>query len=280
MLSAEKSLKAVRKDPGTSFSQVVDQLGAVQDFSIGTSFNEFKRSFNVQGDTEITPVVKNSFCGQIKSFYLIKHELTTVEMESIIRSMKIRSDAVVPEAELAVTKKKKGFFSLKQEEMMDYENFEASALLNINAFPDLNQMDGDTAEWAVLSGKDDKVAHSIISVQHDSSKGKKKFDRPQDRKYEIRAKGVSYLEKNRFEDVLFSIGNIDIILYILEVVNQAEGKKQLNWTSENRSKIFCDVLHIIEILCEGSNNEDILIFLRQNGFYLISRLLQGVLSSS
>ena len=256
----------------------------MQDFSIGTSppkFVQQSKTDNLEGDFTIS--VENSFCGQIKKFYLVKTDLSETEMENIAHQMKLRSENVETRKDsFVVTRKPKkkllsalptlNVFASKSEELMDYEQFEANALINSNAFPDLDRVcDDEENQWTFL-------AHSMISAD-DIGKSKKKkksffFDRKPDKKHEIRAKGVTLLEKNRFEDVLFSIGNVEIILYAFELLQNFDHHK---FDNSDRHIIFREILRTIEVLCRSSNKTDVMIFLsQQNGFEFIVRHLRIV----
>ena len=281
----EITIRKIAKSANGSVAQVIDQFGNVQDFSIGTSPPKFltkNKTYGIEEEQALT--VENSFCGQIKKFYLIKRELTETEMMSISKKMKARSEntGIMRESLVEVKKSRKGIlpiFSPKVADVFDYEQFEAQALLNLNALPDINRVGAEEVnQWTIVSKRDDKNTHSIISIQETLEKNKKSklyfFDRTVEKKPEIRAKGVTYLEKGRFEDVLFSIGNAEIILYALELLNQFD---EIKFEKEIRHKILSEIIKIIQVLCKSSNNEDVITFLsQQNGFHFIAKLLKNV----
>ena len=266
-----------------SLASVIDSFGSVQDFSIGTSPPKFVPLSKAESlKEELVIKVEHSFCGQIKKFYLLKKDLTENEMEDIAKKMKARSENtdIQNDSSFAIKKSKKGgLFSSKAEEVMDYEQFESQALLNLSAFPVLNKTSVEEEnQWVDIVKKDDKIAHSIISVLDNLEKNKKSrlllFDRKPEKKHEIRANGVSYFEKSRFEDVLFSIGNLEIILYAFDLLNNFD---QTKFENTHRHKILCEIIEIIQVLCKSSNKEDVVIFLnQQNGFHYIARLLKLV----
>lgn len=277
----QEIIRKIAKSTNGAVSQIVDQFGNVQDFSIGTSPPKFPR-FRYEEESMLT--VENSFCGQIKKFYLIKRELSEEEMANVALKMKARSENAnlqkAPQIEVKKARKSIiSFFAPKTVELLDYEQFEAQALLNLNTFPDLNRVGAEEEnQWMIVSKRDDKNTHSIISIHENLEKNKRNrlsiFERKVEKKHEIRAKGVSYLEKGRFEDVLFSIGNIEIILYVLELLNQFD---EIKFEKESRHRILCEIIRIVEVLCRSSSSEDVMIFLSQNnGFQFIARLLKNV----
>ena len=261
----------------------MDNFGVVQHFCIGTSPPKIMaRVRTEENPEEANLLVENSFCGQIKKFYMIKKELSDADMESIFKKMKTRCSNCEPLQDSTIkTKKRKSLlFGSKAEEIMDLEQFEAQALLNLNAFPNLNEIGAEEEDqWVSLSQKDAKVTHSIVSIQETAEKLKKSKaglpERMADKKHEIRARGVTHLEKSCFEDVLFRIGNAEIILYILEILNKFEDS---SWQSEMRHELLCEIIRLVGVvMCRTSNKDDIMVFLaQQNGFHFMSRLIKQV----
>ena len=69
-------------------------------------------------------------------------------------------------------------------------------------------------------------------------------------------------------------GNVEIILYALELLNQFD---EVKFEKESRHRILCEIIRIVEVLCKSSNSEDVMIFLSQNnGFQFIAKLLKNV----
>ena len=277
----EDTIRRIPKIEGGQVSQIIDQFASVQDFSIGTSPPKFVAKIGAQGnEEEKTMAVESSFCGQIKKFYLLKKDLSEPEMEHIAQKMKARSENIDANkgSPIVLAKPRKSIifpiFGSKTIELMDYEQFEAQSLLNLNTLADLKKIGPEEEnQWTSVS------THSIINVHNTMEKSKNRlsfFDRKVDKKQEITAKGVTYLEKSRFEDVLFSIGNVEIILYAFELLNQFDDDQKFE--NEERHKILCEIIRILEVLCKSSSREDVLIFLsQQNGFQFIARLLKNVI---
>lgn len=249
----------------------MENLDKVQDFSIGTSPPDHRST----KDNVFT--VKNSFCGQVKKFFMIKKELSRIEIENILQTG--RSNYHQPSTPRDTNSGWLKYLLIsKSEPIMNYEQFQSQSLLNLNTFPDLNKISNDKdGQWTNVSSKNDKLTHNIINIQGETDKIRK--SRPLDKSeqsYSVLARGVSYLEKSRFEDVFFSIGNVDILLYTIELLSTFEVTESDEEMNNKRHDLLCEILSLVKYLCQSDNNKVVLIFLRNNGFNVIGKLLRDV----
>ena len=100
----EEVIRKIAKSTNGPVSQIIDQFGNVQDFSIGTSPPKFVTKFKFEEESTLN--VENSFCGQIKKFYLIKRDLSELEMVNVALKMKARSENIDLQKDTQVEVKK------------------------------------------------------------------------------------------------------------------------------------------------------------------------------
>ena len=250
----------------------MEQMDKTWDFFIGTSPQDLK--MGVYKDSSLS--VKNSFCGQINKFLVARRELNANEVNSILMTMNSKGPVpeYIPSSNPSAIQK---LFKGKSEEIATLDQLEAEAILNLNTFSDLNKTEGpDIFHWTSFSNKNDKLIHNVVSLKNDPEKIKrsKTLDKPE-KMYEILVQGVNYLEKSRVEDVFFSIGNIDILLYTIELLTSFEpddGNK--NTSSDNpRHILLCAIIQLIKYMCRSESQHIVIIFLRNGGFEIIGRLL-------
>jgi len=94
-------------------------------------------------------------------------------------------------------------------------------------------------------------------------------------KLQIKSKGVFFLEKSKFEDVFFSVGDIDVFLLCIDLLSHFKIYQQAQ--KELVVNLICQIIEVIRILTEHSYKEDILRFFLNNGAYVLAQLLDNVL---
>jgi len=93
---------------------------------------------------------------------------------------------------------------------------------------------------------------------------------------QIKSKGVFYLEKSKFEDVFFSIGDIDVFLLCIDLLSKS------NIPHRERGpvlELLCQIIEVLKLLASQSYQDETLNFLLNNGAYVLAQLIQEVLFS-
>ena len=89
---------------------------------------------------------------------------------------------------------------------------------------------------------------------------------------QIKSSGVFYMEKMKFEDLLFSVGGVNVFLLCIDLLRDLYSDRK-----ESAVSILCEIIDILKILTDGSYQEDTLRFLENNGAYVLAYLLREVI---
>ena len=279
-IDSKSTIRQIKKQFKVSFTSLMESFTSVQDFSIGTTAPDYRMNGSKINGASF--FVRNSFCGQIKKFFVLKKELNIQEIINITQTEKEHR----PNSELIRELKSssfKLFSSNKSDEIADYDQFVAQAFLNLDTFPNIHKMDASSRpEWISISNRRDRNSTSIIGTKSEIDRVRKNkiIDGTPEKFYDIQVRGMSYFEKGRFEDVFFSIGNIDMLFYAIELLYSFRSPSELkNCYQESREELLSSILEIIKFLCKSDNKKVVLLFLRNNGFQVLARLLQEVVLS-
>ena len=93
-----------------------------------------------------------------------------------------------------------------------------------------------------------------------------------DRTWDIFTQGIAYMEKSRFEDIFFSVGNVDIFFLCIELLTKFE-----KLDSELSHKISGDMILTINASINCHNKNDPLDFLEKKGFDILALVIKEVI---
>ena len=223
---------------------------------------------------------ETSFQGQISNFFLYPFEITAQESEKVPR---ISNWGLKSGPKMRKTSLIKGVFDLKgKKSEFDPEYLTENSLLNLNAFVKMTRLNvHKEIHWA---------SNSYIQAPNQ----KKRFNLFSSNflleifililidkepvmivtKLQIKSKGVFYLEKSKFEDVFFSVGDIDVFLLCIDLLSHFK----INLPSQKAAVVhlICQIIEVIKLLTSHAYKEDVLRFFLNNGAYVLAQLLNHV----
>lgn len=221
-------------------------------------------------------IIKDSFCGQIKSFFLLDQDLSSDNAKKI-----------------------EEFYSKSQTlSQMNYDSeFETSILLNINSLTRRNQLILDD-NWLALN-KSDKILDLYILFNEECDNSNKKsflnkinilrnenkkkipnyndfLDKKEVRIGDIKQRGVAFVGKSKYLNAFLSVANMDIFLYTIELLSE------FKYIQEKKANfIVSDLIGIISAFIVGekkpqSTSKEISEFFKKYGLNYFSLLLNRV----
>ena len=201
------------------------------------------------------PMLLNCFSGKIQSFYFVKKEIYEKEVKNLFLSKQL---------------------SLDLENLIIF-NITASSWLNKNLIYEENQfclLKNDETSIIQDENKKKKKNNSILKkfIPFSKTKNKKNLANLENIKNEIFCLGVNFLEKNKFLDVFFSIGNCDIFFYVFELLFT-------NRIIENEMshQIAAQTIELLTFMNLNLETNDMKNFLQNNGFRVLGFLLKQVI---
>ena len=231
---------------------------------------------NKQSDPKL--LIKDSFCGQIKSFFLLDQDLNPENLKKINEFYKISQTL----------------------SSINYDSeFEGSILININAFSlktqykiddnwfNLNKTEQNTESYVLFNEdwetKENSSKRSFINKIKYLGAAKKKnpnYHDLQEKKEikigDIKGKGIAFINKYNLLNAFLSVGNIDIFLYVVELLSdfkQIDEKKANLIVSEVISLISAFTMSEIQSQCAFKEISE---FFRKDGFNFFSLLINRV----
>lgn len=240
--------------------------------NIPNSQNELK------SDNQIS--IRDCFCGKIKCFYLLDQELDGEEVKKI----------------------QEYYENSQTLSNLNYDNdYESKILLHINPLSLKNQLIIDN-NWLNINKHDKNVDYFILfneESENSSSNSKETFlnkikllgtkpkkrnpnyNAQQDKKDikvgDIKYRGIASIATYNFSSVFLSVGNIDIFLYVIELLSD------FRYLQEKKANLIVfEVINVIssftkkEIRFSKGRSGEIVQFFNKNGFNYFSLLLSRV----
>jgi len=182
----------------TNFSPLLEHIESADLITIGAAATEKEHFDN-----------KTNFQGQINHFHILPIELSEKNISHDPR------DATM----LKESSPKSSPTSMQDKEL---ENLYEISILNLHAFVRISKLNvHDEIIWSnpYNSKSIQKKKKSLLDTTMSLfSKSKQDLNSDDAEKLEIRSQGVFYLEKSKFVDLLFSIGDVDIFIMCIALL--------------------------------------------------------------
>ena len=261
----------------TQFS-FLSERNIINSFVVGAScsgININKESFVFPKDpVHLSKIhMQNNFIGQIKKFNVIKHEFTEEEVVKYDKWCRALHDPDKDKTPPKIEEQKQTLFGSKKEYPLDVM-IENDTIINLNVIiAGLNS--GVFLQDRTKKNNNFTNNHSGSKKRRTSKQIRKisieSIDEV-DRKWDIFTQGISYMEKSRFEDILFSVGNVDIFFLCIESLTNFE-----NLDSELSHKIVGDIILALNASTNCQNKNDPLDFLEKKGFDMLALVIKEVI---
>jgi hypothetical protein len=185
----------------TNFSSLLEGIDSPDLITIGASSDEKANFLN-----------KTHFQGQIKHFNILPFEIT----ESSIPKYSNSSEHNIKESSSETQSGSPQDFEI--------ENLYEESILNLNTFVRISKLNvHEEIMWSNPYSSDKKQLKKKKSFLDPAkllffAKSKQESNSDEAEKLEIRSHGVFYLEKSKFVDLLFSIGDVDIFIMCIALL--------------------------------------------------------------
>jgi len=235
----------------TNFSSICENLDSFQLMTIGGSLNQTNRptlspdNFND----------RSSFQGQIKNFYILPFELTQEDATQYANFLYNKNE---PQ---------------KKKTESEKEDILSSSIFNLKAFVKSSKQNvSEEIKWVPSQNKDSKKEKKNSMAAEFMKIFTKKNTNIENERIEVKSKGVYLFEKSRFEDLLFSVGDIDIFLMAIHILSKNQRLKKTQ-----SFDLLCDILNVLKHISRTSHLIDVVRFLGNNGFNMLSELIEEVI---
>jgi len=209
---------------------------------------------------------ETSFQGQISNFLVYPFEITAQESEKIPR---VSNPGLRSRTKTGVKSFIRNVFDgNKKKSSFDPEYLMENSLLNLNAFVKMTKFNVHK-EIAWVSNT---YVHATSQKKKFGFLGLGKEQVTIVETLQIKSKGVFYLEKSKFEDVFFSIGDIDVFLLCIDLLSKFSIPQKAPIM-----ELLCQIIEVLKLLASQSYQDETLNFLLNNGAYVLAQLTQEVM---
>lgn len=217
---------------GEMLGEYLDEFKCLNLFSIGCSPPAFLKTNNAGGSSEKNIDLSDCFCGELKNLLILDLALNLEGSKKVLKKLKEEMS-----------------FGEKPEKTSNQIYSNKNIIMSLDDFTVLADIKmGFDFVWFEIKNKneikflelDKYIQEKIVTEQAQSSKNNNnlftkfldifKFNKPNVRKnkqyndFKIYTKEVTFIEKNTFFEILFINGNMDVLLYIFEIILSKENK--------------------------------------------------------